>query len=89
MISSICNYYWAKKLSHYQCKFASGVSTLGSSGKIIFEEHVKVGNVKVISSNLEIGAFSYLRSGTEVYGPCEIGRFCSVGQNVIIGLEKK
>jgi acetyltransferase-like isoleucine patch superfamily enzyme len=55
---------------------------------MIFEEHVKVGNVKVKSSSLEIGAFSYLRSGTEVYGPCEIGRFCSVGQNVIIGLEK-
>ncbi len=88
MISFIRNYYWSKKLLRYQCKFASGITALSSTSKMTFEEHVRLGHVKVKSSSLEIGAFTYLRSGTEVYGPCEIGRFCSIGQNVIIGLEK-
>lgn len=88
MISAITDYYWSKKLAHYSCKFASGISTLSQLSRMIFEEHVRLGRIIVKSNGLKIGAFTYVRSGSEIYGACEIGRFCSIGQNVIIGLEK-
>lgn len=88
MISSVINYFWSRVLANYHCKFASGVSSLSNASKLTIEEHVRLGRVIVKSSNLQMGAFTYVRSGSEIYGVCEIGRFCSIGQNVIIGLER-
>lgn len=37
---------------------------------------------------MSIGAFTYLRSGCELYEVSKIGRFCSIANNVVIGLER-
>lgn len=52
------------------------------------EPQVKLGRILVNADKVVIGAYSYIRSGSELYGHCQIGRFCSIGQNVIIGLDK-
>lgn len=75
-------------LAKYHCKFSSGVSNLGSRVKLTLESHVRLGRVVINAGNQAIGAYTYIRSGSELFGNCEIGRFCSIGSNVLVGLEK-
>lgn len=88
MIRTIKNRYWAYWLAKYDCKLATKVSNLGKAAIVQMEEHVKLGPVDIHSGNHSFGAYSYMRSGGELYGNTTIGRFCSIGKNVIIGLEK-
>lgn len=88
MIFSVKNYFWSRWLAKYHCKFSSGISSLGTEASLVIEEHVRLGRVKIKSRNLKIGAYTYLRSGSEVYATSEIGRFCSISENVLIGLER-
>ena len=39
-------------------------------------------------NELSVGAGTYIRSGTELLNVREIGRFCSIGNNVVIGQYK-
>lgn len=52
------------------------------------EEQVKLGLIDIHSGQHSFGAYSYMRSGGELYGNTVVGRFCSIGQNVVIGLER-
>ena len=52
------------------------------------ESHSRISQGKLFSQSIMIGGYSYVRSGYEFYGNIEIGRFCSIGNNAIIGLEK-
>lgn len=88
MIKRWLDAYWSKKLSAYDCKFSSGISSLSKQANITIEEHVKLSKVNIKSKALSIGAFTYLRSGCELYEVNKIGRFCSIGNNVVIGLER-
>lgn len=53
------------------------------------EEHSRLGNVQVRLPNadqsLHVGAFSYMREGGEIWNLDSIGRFCSIGRNVVLG----
>lgn len=88
MISAFKNRYWECWLAKYDCKLAAKVSDLGKAVTIHMEEHVTLGPNKIHSGHHDFGAYSYMRSGGELYGNTSIGRFCSIGQNVVIGLEK-
>ncbi len=88
MIKLFKNYFWSRCLAKYSCKFSPGVCSLGGRKQVLIENFVKLGRVAIHGNKPSIGAHSYIRSGSELYGDCEIGRFCSIGNNVIIGLEK-
>lgn len=88
MIRSIKNHYWATRLATYDCKLATGVSNLRKTVILQLEEHVKLGKLDIHAGTHTFGAYTYIRSGGELYGDTSIGRFCSIGSNVVIGLEK-
>lgn len=88
MIPIIKNYYWARRLAKLDCKLAAGVSNLRKAVVLQIEEHVKLGKMDVHNGDHSFGVYTYMRSGGELYGDTVVGRFCSIGQNVIIGLEK-
>ncbi len=88
IIKRLLDAYWSKKLASYNCKFSSGISSLSKDTSITIEEHVKVSKIIIKTKELKIGAFTYLRSGCELYEVNKIGRFCSIGNNVVIGLER-
>lgn len=64
-------------------------SKLSSKSHLIMEEHSRLGNVQVrlpkASHPLHMGAYSYMREGGEIWNLESIGRFCSIGRNVILG----
>jgi acetyltransferase-like isoleucine patch superfamily enzyme len=88
MIQVIKDYYWARRLAKHDCKLATGLSNLGKAVFLQLEEHVKLGKIEIHNGNYSFGAYTYMRSGGELYGDTAVGRFCSIGKNVIIGLEK-
>jgi acetyltransferase-like isoleucine patch superfamily enzyme len=88
MIKFFKDLYWKNQLKNYQCKLAPGVSSLKKDGRLDLEPHVRIGQVKLEGRDISIGAYTYIRSGSELNGNCRVGRFCSLGQNVIVGLEK-
>lgn len=62
---------------------------ISSTSYLVMEEHSRLGNVRVRLPNAEqplrIGAHSYMREGGEIWNLDSIGRFCSIGRNVILG----
>lgn len=88
MIRNIKNLYWAWWLRKYNCKVAINLCDLGKSAMLRMEEHVRLGSIEIHNGQHSFGAYSYMRSGGELYGNTVVGRFCSIGQNVVIGLEK-
>lgn len=50
------------------------------------EEGVRFNRVSFHCRNLEIGAYSYMHSG-ELYMVSKIGRYCSIAERVIIGVD--
>ncbi|PKO93100.1 MAG: acetyltransferase [Betaproteobacteria bacterium HGW-Betaproteobacteria-1] len=79
----------ARLMRRHGCKLSGGVRQLGRDSQLLLEPQVSIGGAVVIKCDkLEIGAYSYLRSGCELYAVSSIGRFCSIGNNVIIGLDR-
>jgi len=76
------------KLKKFNCKITSDITKLPKRTKVTCESNVKVGGKVIISGDLIIGAFSYIRSNSEIYGSVSIGRYCSIANGVIIGLDK-
>lgn len=62
---------------------------ISARSHLIMEEHSRLGDVRVRLPNadqsLRIGAHSYMREGGEIWNLDSIGRFCSIGRNVILG----
>lgn len=56
---------------------------------LIMEENSRLGKVRVRLPRpdrpLRIGAHSYMREGGEIWHLDSIGRFCSIGRNVVLG----
>jgi len=65
------------------------IGNISSSSHLIMEQHSRLGNVRVrlpkADQSLRIGAYSYMREGGEIWNLDNIGRFCSIGRNVILG----
>lgn len=64
-------------------------SNISRNSHLIMEEHSRLGNVRVrlprSDQALRIGAYSYMREGGEIWNVESIGRFCSIGRNVVLG----
>lgn len=62
---------------------------LSPRSHLIMEQHSRLGNVQVrlprADQPLHMGAYSYMREGGEIWNLDSIGRFCSIGRNVVLG----
>lgn len=47
-----------------------------------------IARVRLESRDLSVGALTYIRSGSELFNISRIGRFCSIGNGVILGQDK-
>lgn len=89
LIAVWSDFYYAPLLRRHACKLSGGLRQLGRNSELLFEPHVSFGDAVLVKCpRLEIGAYSYLRSACELYAVSSIGRFCSIGNNVIIGLDR-
>lgn len=82
------NIYWKRWIKARGCKLAGGIDAIGSNSRVVFEAGVELGRVRLTSRELHIGAFTYIRSGTQLINVASIGRFCSVGGDVLLGQER-
>lgn len=55
---------------------------------LILEEQTRLGELTIYGRQVFIGAHSYIRSGSAIYSDTSIGRFCSIANNVTIGLDR-
>lgn len=69
-------------------KFAADVHTLPSKALLVLEEGASIGEVIGAFEHLQVGAMSYVRSASELLNVSRIGRFCSIGNAVVIGQER-
>ncbi|PCI77166.1 MAG: transferase [SAR86 cluster bacterium] len=64
-------------------------SNISVQSHLIMEEHSRLGDVQVrlpkADHPLYMGAYSYMREGGEIWNLESIGRFCSIGRNVVLG----
>lgn len=64
-------------------------SNISAQSHLIMEEHSRLGDVQVrlpkADQPLRMGAYSYMREGGEIWNLESIGRFCSIGRNVVLG----
>lgn len=58
----------------------------GKTVELRVEEGARFNRVSFHSKKLEIGAYSYMHSG-EIYMVSKIGRYCSIAERVIIGVD--
>lgn len=65
------------------------LAKISQDSELVLEEFSRLGNVLVkVPANadkLRIGAYSYVREGSEIYFLKSIGRFCSIGRGVVLG----
>jgi acetyltransferase-like isoleucine patch superfamily enzyme len=65
------------------------IGKISSNSHLVMEEHSRLGNVSVNlpqpERKLHMGAYSYMRGGGEILHVDSIGRFCSIGRNVVLG----
>jgi chloramphenicol O-acetyltransferase type B len=77
--------YWLRRMG---IKLSFGIDSIPRKGRLVLEEGTSV-HAKVMKfSELSVGAGTYIRSGTELLNVREIGRFCSISNNVVIGQYK-
>lgn len=73
-----------KTLARHGCRLDSGIGGL-RGGTLTLERNVKLHDIKVYAVQLRIGAYTDIVSNTELRDVSEIGRYCSVGANCVIG----
>lgn len=69
-------------------KLAADIHTLPSKAVLVMEEGVSIGDVLTAFEHLQVGTMSYIRSASELLNVARIGRFCSIGNAVVIGQER-
>lgn len=77
-----------RRLKRMGIKCALSVSQLPARTELVMERGVSLGQVQVGCRELQIGAMTYIRSSSELLNVSRIGRFCSVGNGVVIGQDK-
>jgi acetyltransferase-like isoleucine patch superfamily enzyme len=77
------------KLSHVKIK---DMNSIHRKARLILEEHVNLEQTRVLpnfdTGVCHIGAHSYVRGG-EIHLVSSIGRYCSIGNNVMLGMDKQ
>lgn len=82
-INKIRNQRFLKELS---VKLPLTSKSYGKGVCLNIEEGVRFERVSFHCKNLEIGAYSYMHSG-ELYMVSKIGRYCSIAERVLIGVD--
>lgn len=72
--------YIITKFKFYNCKIESTMVAINAK----LEDHVCVSEQCTIYKTTSIGRYTYMQYGCEINN-AEIGRFCSLGRNIIIG----
>ncbi len=88
MITWLRNEYWKRWIRRHGCKVASGVSALRKESRLTLEAGAEIGHVQMLFGELSIGTRTYMRSGGELQNVASIGRYCSIGSNVVLGQER-
>lgn len=82
----LINRVWKAWLRRQGMKLARGPASLPRDARLILEPRVEIGHVSIETKDLSIGHSSYMRSGGELIAVQSIGRFCSIGNRVKIGV---
>jgi chloramphenicol O-acetyltransferase type B len=80
--------YWKRWIRKRGAKLAGGLPSLSKRCELVIEDHVELGHLELRTRHVEIGAHTYIRSGTHLSLVSSIGRFCSIASDVFIGQEK-
>ena len=88
MITRLNNWLAKRWLQNHRIKLSQGISTIPKNAQLILEEGISINVKEMHFTSLAIGAMTYIRSGGELWNVSEIGRFCSISNNVILGQEK-
>ncbi|PCJ23429.1 MAG: transferase [SAR86 cluster bacterium] len=87
-MANLFNYYEKFKAKRLGVKIQD-FGNISVDSHLIMEENSRLGNVKVRlperKQPLTVGAYSYVRGGSEISHIRSIGRFCSIGHNVVLG----
>lgn len=75
-------------LRRRQIKLSNGLRQLPAGSRLLLEPGVSIGTALFAFRELRIGYMSYLRGGCELLNISEIGRFCSIGNGVLLGQER-
>lgn len=77
-----------RKLKLLKIKLGLKTGRLPRSSTLFLEEGCRISEMVCRFQSLKVGAYSYLRSGGELRNVRYIGRFCSIGNGVILGQER-
>lgn len=67
----------------------SSIKNLNKLSHLICESPVSLSNTKIVSDlPIYIGRHTYIRSGSEIHNVSRIGRYCSFGSGVVLGLDR-
>lgn len=88
VISLITDRIAQRQLRKLGIRSAIAPSNLPRRAELVLEEGVSLSQCQLGFRSLEVGACSYLRSGTELLNVGSIGRFCSVANDVVIGQDR-
>ncbi|AQZ94822.1 CatB-related O-acetyltransferase [Halopseudomonas phragmitis] len=87
-LKKLKDYYWKRWLRHRGVKISRGINSIAQKATIILEPEVSLGNVELDTALLKIGYRTYIRSGSLLQEVESIGRYCSIGNNALIGLQR-
>ncbi len=72
-------------LRNLNIKLSQGVTGFQRNATLVLEEHVSINASTTEFDRLEVGAYTFIRRGSELLNIAAIGRFCSIGNNVVLG----
>lgn len=75
-------------LRRRRIKLSNALRQLPAGSRLLLEPGVSIGSALLAFRELRIGCMSYLRGGCELLNVSEIGRFCSIGNGVLLGQER-
>lgn len=76
---------WLRRID---IKLSFGINSIPRNGRMVLEEGASIHSRIMKFQELRVGAKTYIRSGSELLNVREIGRFCSISNNVVIGQSK-
>lgn len=82
------NSYWKHWVRRHGCKFGVALSALPRETLVSLEPGVSIADIEIQSKKLIVGHSTYVRSGGVLAQVDSIGRYCSIGLNVTIGLAR-
>lgn len=88
MFRSLSDLFWRRWLRKREIKLSGSLRALRKKAVLQAEAGVVIAQARLEFRTLSVGAMSYLRSGCELYNVSQIGRFCSIGNGVILGQDK-